>query len=198
MIWKKLLILSVFVSSFAFFYGLMYHNMNLKLRKVNQEKIQIQQQNELLKDNWLETLLASEAIVNKELLLFKDGNKVALKDVVQNKSLVIKIPYAACQPCLERELQFLASSEKKGFPIIIISTYPDMQKLKRLLAKYQITSPAYLINASTDLLCLDESYRTSIYTLILNEDLSFDYLFFPIQTIDKVSEMYYQIIEARL
>ena len=73
-----------------------------------------------------------------------------------------------------------------------------MQKLKRLLAKYQITSPAYLINASTDLLCLDESYRTSIYTLILNEDLSFDYLFFPIQTIDKVSEMYYQIIEARL
>lgn len=198
MIGKKLLIWGVLISSFAFFYGLMYHNMNLKLKTVNQEKSQILQQNELLKDNWLKTLMASDAILNNDLLLFKDDYKIALKDAIRNKSLVMKIPYAACQPCLERELQFLASFEKKGFPTIIISTYPNMQELSKLLAKYQITAPAYLINSNTDLLRLDESYRTSIYTLILNKDLSFDYLFFPIQTIDKVSEMYYQIIEAQL
>ena len=51
MIGKKLLIWGVLISSFAFFYGLMYHNMNLKLKTVNQEKSQILQQNELLKDN---------------------------------------------------------------------------------------------------------------------------------------------------
>lgn len=198
MIGKKLLIWGVLISSFAFFYGLMYHNMNLKLKTVNQEKSQILQQNELLKDNWLKTLMASDAILNNDLLLFKDDYKIALKDAIRNKSLVMKIPYAACQPCLERELQFLASFEKKGFPTIIISTYPNMQELSELLAKYQITAPAYLINSNTDFLRLDESYRTSIYTLILNKDLSFDYLFFPIQTIDKVSEMYYQIIEAQL
>ena len=198
MIGKKLLIWGVLISSFAFFYGLMYHNMNLKLKTVNQEKSQILQQNELLKDNWLKTLMASDAILNNDLLLFKDDYKIALKDAIRNKSLVMKIPYAACQPCLERELQFLASFEKKGFPTIIISTYPNMQELSELLAKDQITAPAYLINSNTDLLRLDESYRTSIYTLILNKDLSFDYLFFPIQTIDKVSEMYYQIIEAQL
>ena len=194
----KLFTWGFIIGSFCFFYGLMYHNLNLKLEQLSQEKNREMQKVELLKDNWLKNIIDSNVKLNRELILFREGEKVTLREIIKQKSLVIKIPYSACQPCLERELSNISSFEKKGFSVIIISTYPDMNKLKKILSEYQIQSSAYLMNSSTDLFDRNAVNPTDICLVLIDTDLSFEYLFFPIQTIDDVSEMYYAVVETEL
>ena len=55
----KLFTWGFIIGSFCFFYGLMYHNLNLKLEQLSQEKNREMQKVELLKDNWLKNIFVS-------------------------------------------------------------------------------------------------------------------------------------------
>ena len=194
--WKNIINLLIISILFGFIYFIMYKNFNLKLEdSVNKNK-SLQQQNELLKNCWLETLIASEAKLNHDIQLFFNEDKCLLTDIVKEKTLVVKITYTACQPCLQRELKNIASFEIKGIPVIIIAAYPNIQIVQSLLKEHTIQSKAFLIHSNQDVLALDESFNSSIYMFLMDKDLSFRYLFFPIQAVDDVSEMYFKFIET--
>lgn len=91
----------VFITlAFSFLYYLMYRDLNRVISEMSEEKSLLSQKNELLKNAWFETLLSTGVDMNKDLTLLNDEGSFLLKDIVVDNVLIVRLSYAACQPCL--------------------------------------------------------------------------------------------------
>ena len=100
---KDIVIWSFIFLSFGFLYYLMYRNLNKNISTIAKEVNSLSQKNELLKNAWFETLLSAGYDINTNLSLINDTSSVLLKNIVLEKTLIVRLSYAACRPCLERE-----------------------------------------------------------------------------------------------
>lgn len=193
--WKKIIVLVFIFVSFIFLYYLMYKNLSIRTVKVLEENSLLSQKNELLKNAWFETLLSSDVDINKDLSFVSDSGYIYFRDIVYDKTLIVRLSYAACQPCLERELDNLHKFEEKNIPVIIIASYPNKFALDVLLKKHNISSRAYLLSANQRVFPFDEN-RALLYMFIIDKNLTVQKFFMPVQMVDDVSDAYFKYIES--
>lgn len=179
---------------FSFSYYLMYRNLNRNISVITGKANLLSQKNELLKNAWFETLLSVDSEINKDLLLMNDTSNILLKDVVVKKTLIVRLSYAACRPCLERELRNIHKLEEKGVPILIIASYPNRRSLDILLKQYEITSKAYLMYPNQKMFSFDENV-SQLYIFLTDQNLTIRNFFIPVQMVDDVSETYFRYIQ---
>lgn len=193
---RKDVVIWIFASLlFGFSYYLMYRNLNKRIEVIVQENNLLSQKNELLKNAWFETLLSADFEINESLSLMNDTNSLLLKNVIVEKTLVVRLSYAACRPCLERELRNVHQLEKKGIPIIIIASYPNKHSLDILLKQYDISSNAYLLPPHQKETSFDEN-ASQLYMFLTDQDLTVKKFFIPVQMADDISETYFRYIES--
>lgn len=192
---KEIVIWGFMFVLFGFSYYLMYRNLNKNISVITEEVNSLSQKNELLKNAWFETLLFTDFEINKDLSLINDTSYILLKNVVMEKTLIVRLSYAACRPCLERELRNIHKFEKKGIPIIIIASYPNKHSLDILLKQYNISSRAYLMSSNQKMFPFDEN-ASQLYMFITDRDLAVRNFFIPVQSVDDVSDTYFKYIES--
>lgn len=192
---KEVTIWGLIFLLFGFSYYLMYRNLNKNISVMTENVNLLSQKNELLKNAWFETLLSSDIEINKDLLLMDDSSHVLLKNVVTEKVLIVRLSYAACRPCLERELKNVHKLEEKGIPIIIIASYPNKHSLDILLKQYEVSSKSYLMSPNQKMFPFDEK-ASQLYMFLTNQDLTVKNYFIPVQMVDDVSETYFRYIES--
>lgn len=180
---------------FGFSYYLMYRNLNKNISAIKEEVNILSQKNELLKNAWFETMLSTEHDINKDISLMNDSNYISLKDVIMEKTLVVRLSYAACRPCLERELKNIHKLENKGIPIVIIASYPNKHSLDVSLKQNNISSKAYLLHPNQKMFPFDEN-ASQLYMFITDHDLTVKDFFIPVQMVDDVSDTYFRYVES--
>ena len=192
---KDIVIWSFIFLSFGFLYYLMYRNLYKNISTIAKEVNSLSQKNELLKNAWFETLLSAGYDINTNLSLINDTSSVLLKNIVLEKTLIVRLSYAACRPCLERELRNVHKLEEKRIPIIIIASYPNKRSLDILLKQYNISSRAYLMYPNQKMFPFDGDV-SQLYMFITDHTLTINSFFIPVQMVDDVSDTYFRYIES--
>lgn len=190
-IYKSILILFGFISVLSFFLYINIAN-HKQIKKLNIKTNNIITHNELLKNSLFQSSIFNGSDLN-ERFITKDNHEVYFKDIVKDSLLVIRFFENTCSPCLHKELANISKLEKKGIPILILSSFSNPRALTSLLNQFGINSKVYNLKYSERLFSFDES--VDLYVFFLTKDLKTRYLFFPVQYDKEVSSSYYQHIE---
>lgn len=190
---KHILIYIILSLLMGFLYFLMYRNLNLQIKKERKEKVLNLQHHELLINSWFETLVNKEKEINEEITLLEGEHKVTLEDLCDRRTLVVRISYNSCHPCVERELKNLSLFLKKGFHAVIFASYPNRRSLDLLLKQHDIEAKAYLLPPNQQLFSFDET--SSLYLFVMEKECKTQYLFFPIPYENEMSDLYFKFIE---
>lgn len=188
---KSIAILFAFILILSFF---LYTNIvnNKKINKLNILTTNIVTQNELLKNSLFQNSVFNGSDINKKFTT-KDNNEIFLSDIIKDSTLIIRIFENTCAPCMNKELSNISKLEKKGIPILILSTFTNTRALASLLNQFNINSKTYNLKHDEHLFTFDGN--SDIYVFLLTKDLKVRYLFFPVQNDKDVSSSYYQHIE---
>jgi hypothetical protein len=125
-----------------------------------------------------------------------DGEKHLLKDIVKERSLVMRFSEEHCDECVRYfllKLMRLSSELKIDNQIILLASYHNKRSLSVLLQGMKVSFPTYLVDSIT-IPCEEIHYP---YCFWLDKDLHVDHLFIPDKAEPKMADLYLKIISIR-
>jgi hypothetical protein len=182
-----ILLLSIFI-----FFTINYFDTKSNLQKYKIENHNLENSNRLLKYSLFQTIVFNQDTILKIVNI--NDSIVFLSQKIDKNTLVLRFSDNSCTPCLKRELNNISLLEKRGIPVLIISSYNNKREFKALLQEYDIKSDFLLLEQKQELFPFDK-ISSDLYVFLLTKDLEVKYLFFPVQTEDYLSVEYFNFIE---
>lgn len=149
-------------------------------------------QKKLVEDSLFKSIFFNGTEISKKLYT-DTGEVISLDSIVNSKVLIYRIFDNSCASCINQEFNVLKEIEKSGFPIMIISTFSNFRLLKSYIKEHGIKSPVYNLKENAYLFSFERE-TNDIYYCVLDKNLNYNYLFFPIQNDKDLSLAYIQYI----